>query len=110
MSALGGAAGAVGGDSLVNQIMGQILTYKNAAIGYSAVDGTDALGTATGTVCLGDGTGCQTITDAASSLDSGQSFDTLWSNATVGSGNSTDVIPVVQVNGKWYVQTSLGQS
>lgn len=96
-------------------VIGEIVNWKNMAIGYSVVDGTEALVTGTGTNCGLGSTVCQTNTDPANPFDSGQSFATLWSNSTTLSISTTiddpsgwRATPVIEEDGKWYVYIASG--
>jgi hypothetical protein len=81
-------------------------TAKNFAIGYTAVDGTQALVGTTGTFCSPDSTpSCFTNTDPAAIFSSGKSFATLWSDANSDqtSSNAYSLAPCIEVGGKWYL-------
>jgi hypothetical protein len=81
-------------------------TAKNFAIGYTAVDGNEALVGTTGTFCSPDSTpSCFTNSDPAAIFSSGKSFATLWSdaNSSQTSSNAYSLAPCIEVNGKWYL-------
>lgn len=84
-------------------------TYENFHIGYAAIDGTEGLAGITGTYCQRDETPeCVTNTDPAALLDSGKTFAALWksqlaeANSTDTSSNRYDLLPCVEIGGKWY--------
>lgn len=83
-------------------------TATNFAIGYTAIDGTEALVGTTGTFCSsgsGSSPSCFTNTDPAAIFSSGKSFATLWTEANSAENSSSDysLAPCVEVGGKWYL-------
>jgi hypothetical protein len=81
-------------------------TAKNFAIGYTAVDGNEALVGTTGTFCSPDSSpSCFTNTDPAAIFSTGKSFATLWSeaNSSQTSSNAYSLAPCIEVGGKWYL-------
>jgi len=81
-------------------------TIQNFGIGYTAIEGDKALGGTTGTFC-GQGAGqCYTNTDPAAILDSGQSFDSLWTQAGNASSTAYSLAQVIGVDGRWYLNAS----
>lgn len=95
------ASGALGSDAV---------SYENFAIGYVVIHGTEALVGTTGTECDADLTPvCMTNTNPAAIFDTGQSFQTLWTEANAGSPsddtNSYSLLPCIQINGQWYLDT-----
>lgn len=81
-------------------------TFKNFAVGYTAIDGTQALIGTTGTVCVPDPKGCYTNNDPAAILDSGKSFATLWKEAAAASGDVYSLSPAIEVDGSWYADSA----
>lgn len=82
-------------------------TFKNFAIGYTAIKGDEALVGTTGSVCDTNNTPqCYTNNDPAAILDSGQPFDSLWTQAGSASSSSYSLAQCIQVNGSWYADTS----
>ena len=86
-------------------------TIKNAAIGYAAIDGDEALVGTTGTLCAHPQQPvCNSNRDPAAILSSGKPFGTLWSEQ-VKAGAANDVYmlaPCVKVGGRWYLDESPG--
>lgn len=83
---------------------------SNLANGYVAIKGDEALVGETGTYCNDNETPpCETNTDPAAVLNSGQSFDALYTQAAnaEGSGNSMTYTldPFIRENGTWYFYT-----
>jgi hypothetical protein len=90
----------------------QVASVKNFAIGYVVIDGTQALVGTTGTSCAANMTPeCETNTNPAAIFDTGQSFQTLWTeaNANVSSNSSPaaayTLYPCTEINGQWYLDT-----
>lgn len=84
----------------------QMPSATNTAIGYVAVDGTQALVGTTGTFCALDRTPrCYTNTNPAAIFSSGRPFAELWkATAAVSSGpNAYALAACVEVGGKWYI-------
>ncbi len=82
-------------------------TFKNFALGYTAIDGTEALVGTTGTVCTpNQKPSCYTNTNPAAILDSGKSFATLWKQALAAPSNAYSLSPVIEIDGNWYADTS----
>ena len=86
-------------------------TVTKFGLGYTAIDGDEALVGTTGTFCSSDAgssgssPSCFTNTDPAAIFSSGKSFATLWTEAN-SSNNSSSVYslaPCKEVNGKWYL-------
>lgn len=81
-------------------------TIKNAAIGYAAIDGDEALVGTTGTLCAHpQKPECNSNSDPAAILSGGKPFGTLWSEQAKG-GAPNDVYmlaPCVKVGGSWYL-------
>jgi hypothetical protein len=70
------------------EVANQLPTFKNFALGYTAVDGTKALIGITGTICVpNQKPSCYTNKDPAAVLDSGKPFATLWSEAIAAPAN-----------------------
>jgi hypothetical protein len=81
-------------------------TAKNFAIGYTVVDGNEALVGTTGTFCSPDSSpSCFTNTDPAAIFSTGKSFATLWSeaNGDQTSSSAYSLAPCIEVGGKWYL-------
>jgi hypothetical protein len=80
-------------------------TLKNAAIGYVAIDGNQALVGSTGTFCVpNEKPKCFTNKDPAAILSSGKPFGTLWAAASKSSSaNTYGLAPCVKIGGKWYL-------
>lgn len=86
---------------------GQVPTFKNFALGYTAIDGTKALIGITGTICVpNQKPSCYTNKDPAALLDSGKPFATLWSQAIAAQANVYSLSPAIEVNGSWYAYTA----
>ena len=83
-------------------------TFKNFTTTYTAIDGDKALVGSTGSLCAPATTPskCTTNTDPAAFFDSGKSFTSLWSKAVSANNNGYDLIPLVKVNGAWYLYSS----
>ena len=81
---------------------------KDAAIGYVAIHGDEALVGTTGTFCSpGQTPECFTNHDPAAIFSSGKSFSALWAEANnTGSQNVYILVPCVKVGGKWYLHAS----
>jgi hypothetical protein len=83
-------------------------TVTKFGLGYTAIDGDEALVGTTGTFCSsgsGSSPSCFTNTDPAAIFSSGKSFATLWTEAN-SSNNSSSVYslaPCKEVDGKWYL-------
>jgi hypothetical protein len=89
------------------EVTNQLPTFKNFALGYTAVDGTKALIGITGTICVpNQKPSCYTNKDPAAVLDSGKPFATLWSEAIAAPANVYSLSPVIEVNGSWYAYTA----
>jgi hypothetical protein len=89
------------------EVAGQVPTFKNFAVGYTAIDGTKALIDITGTICVpNQKPSCYTNKDPAALLDSGKPFATLWSQAIAAPANVYSLSPAIEVNGRWYAYTS----
>jgi hypothetical protein len=91
------------------EVLQGVGTYENFHIGYAAVDGTEGLAGITGTYCQRDETPeCVTNTDPAAILSSGRTFAAVWksqvaeANSTDTSSNRYDLLPCVEIGGKWY--------
>jgi hypothetical protein len=78
---------------------------KNAAIGYVAIHGDEALVGTTGTFCSPDQTPqCFSNRDPAAIFSSGKPFSALWAEANkTSSQNAYMLVPCIEVGGKWYV-------
>jgi hypothetical protein len=93
------------------EVAKEMPTFKNFALGYSAIHGTEALVGTTGTVCApNEKPSCYTNTDPAAIMDSGKSFATLWKEALAANSNSTSNVyslsPCIEIDGSWYADTS----
>lgn len=89
------------------EVANQLPTFKNFALGYSAIDGTKALIGITGTICVpNQKPSCYTNKDPAAVLDSGKPFATLWSEAIAAPANVYSLSPALEVNGSWYAYTA----
>lgn len=81
-------------------------TIKNAAIGYAAIDGDEALVGTTGTFCAHpQNPKCYSNSDPAAILSGGKPFSTLWSDQAKG-GAPNDVYQLaacLKVGGRWYL-------
>jgi len=85
----------------------QLPSFKNFALGYTAVDGTKALIGTTGTICVpNQKPSCFTNNDPAAILKSGKPFATLWTEAVAAPANVYSLSPVIEVNGNWYAYTT----
>jgi hypothetical protein len=79
--------------------------YADAALGYSAIEGTQALVVLTGIKCPpGSGTTCAVNSDPAHLLDSSTSFGSTYSSAFSLPG--ADILPMEQVGGQWYLAST----
>lgn len=87
----------------------QVLSVKNFAIGYVVIDGTQALVGYTGTTCGANLVPeCETNTNPAAIFDTGQSFQTLWTEANAFNSSNANVYslyPCTEINGQWYIDT-----
>jgi hypothetical protein len=90
------------------QLASALPTFKNFAVGYTAIDGTKALIGTTGTVCVPDPKGCYTNNDPAALLDSGKSFATLWKESVAAASDVYSLSPAIEVNGSWYAYSANG--
>jgi hypothetical protein len=89
------------------EVASQLPTFKNFAVGYTAIDGTKALIGITGTVCVpNQKPHCYSNTNPAAILDSGKPFATLWSQAVAAPTNVYSLSPAIEVNGSWYAYTA----
>jgi hypothetical protein len=89
------------------EVASQLPTFKNFALGYTAIDGTKALIGITGTLCVpNQKPSCYTNKDPAAVLDSGKPFATLWSEAIAAPANVYSLSPALEVNGSWYAYTA----
>ncbi len=83
--------------------------FSDAALGYVAIDGDEALVGLTGTYCDPNATpACTTNTNAAAIFDSDRSFSALFSAAlTAASPSNTSsaysLAPCIEVNSQWYL-------
>jgi hypothetical protein len=86
------------------------VTYQSIEPGYAAVDGDEALVVfdyAELTVQVGIQENLlPDNNDPAALLDSGNPFTALWAEATSGANNEIELIPLLKVNGTWYVDYS----
>ena len=79
-------------------------SYNGFAVGYTLIDGHQALVGATGQLCvLTQAQTCVGNSDPAAVLDSGKSFAALWTRAVDAPSDAYSPIPCVQVNGTWYL-------
>jgi hypothetical protein len=106
------------GDQAAQQ--GDDIVYSDNSfdLGYTAIDGTQALVGATYTqfcvqveaqTCMPD------VTDPKAAFDSGKSFADLWTQTlhTMNSQNASTAfspVPCVEINGKWYIDATFGSS
>jgi hypothetical protein len=82
-------------------------SYNDFAVGYTLIDGHQALVGATGQLCvLTQAQTCISNSDAAAVLDSGKSFGALWTRALNAPSAAYSPIPCVQVNGTWYLDSA----
>jgi hypothetical protein len=89
------------------EVASQLPTFKNFALGYTAIDGTKALIDITGTICVpNQKPSCYTNKDPAALLDTGKPFATLWSQAIAAPANVYSLSPAIEVNGSWYAYLS----
>jgi hypothetical protein len=86
-------------------------TIKNAALGYAAIDGDEALVGTTGTICAHPQQPvCNSNSNPAAILSGGKPFGALWSEQ-VRPGAANDVYmlaPCVKVGGRWYLDEPSG--
>jgi hypothetical protein len=87
--------------------------FKNAAIGYVAIDGDKALVGTTGTFCVPNvKPACFTNNDPAAIFSGNKnSFGTLWTEQNKASNSNSDqnvytLAPCVKIGGKWYLSAS----
>jgi hypothetical protein len=82
-------------------------TYNGFSVGYTLIDGRQALVGATGQLCvLTQAQTCVSNADPAAVLDSGKSFAALWTQAVDALSGAYSPIPCVQVRGTWYLDTA----
>jgi len=86
------------------------VTYQSMGTEYTAIDGDEALVVLDyAELCLEVGIRENCLADnndLAALLDSGQSFNALWAEATSGSNNEIELIPLLKVSGTWDVDYS----
>ncbi len=88
---------------------GSAATFQDFAIGYVAIDGSQALVGTTGTDCDPNQTpSCATNKDPAAIFSTGLPFATLYSqaiaaNSSNSTGNSYSLLPCVRVGSEWYL-------
>jgi hypothetical protein len=81
-------------------------TYNGFSVGYTLIDGRQALVGATGQLCvLTQAQTCVSNSDPAAVLDSGKSFAALWTQAMDALSGAYSPIPCVRVSGTWYLDT-----
>jgi hypothetical protein len=81
-------------------------SYKSFALGYTAVDGAQALvGTTYTQLCrkIQTQTCSPDNTDPAALLDSGKSFADLWTQSQHANSSEYFLFPCVEVDGTWYI-------
>lgn len=87
-------------------------TFKNFALGFTAIDGNKALIGFTGTTCIPNRSvpnrrpKCITNKDPAAILSNGRPFSTLWAEVLSAPANVYSPTAVVKINGKWYAAVS----
>jgi hypothetical protein len=80
--------------------------YHGFTVGYTLIDGGQALVGATGQLCVQtQAQTCVGNSDPAAVLDSGKSFAALWARALQAQSGAYSPIPCVEVNGAWYLDT-----
>ncbi len=93
--------------AIVGQALGGYQTMKNFAIGYVAIDGTEALVGTTYSACFLQGTPkCVTNTNPAAIFSSGKTFKVLWAETLVSSNSPSNVYTLAnckRIGSKWYV-------
>jgi len=81
-------------------------TYTGFTVGYTLIDGHQALVGATGELCVQtQAQTCVGNSDPAAVLDSGKSFAALWARALHAPTGAYSPIPCAEVNGTWYLDT-----
>ena len=81
-------------------------TYTGFSVGYTLIDGHQALVGATGELCVQtQAQTCVGNSDPAAVLDSGKSFAALWARALHAPTGAYSPIPCAEVNGTWYLDT-----
>lgn len=89
------------------EVASQLPSFKNVALGYTAIDGTKALIGLTGTICVpNQKPSCYTNKNPAALLDSGKPFAKLWSQAIAAPANVYSLSPAIEVDGSWYAYTT----
>jgi len=92
------------------QVPASDLPYATkVTLGYTVIDGSEALVGTTGTFCSpGQTPECFTNTNPAAIFSAGgKAFSKLWSEATSNQAPSTySLAPAVLLNGKWYIYGS----
>jgi hypothetical protein len=84
-------------------------SFQNAAIGYVATDGDQALVGTTGKFCVpGQKPECYTNNDPAAVFSSNKmSFSALWTAQNkISSENVYSLAPCIEIGGKWYLYES----
>lgn len=85
--------------------------FKDIVPSYTVLNGDKALVGFTGTVCEKGSSSCSGNTNPAAIFDSGKSFSALWHEITSSdsgqSQNAYSPMPVIKVNGTWYLYTSV---
>lgn len=85
------------------QVRGQMPTFKDVKLGYTAIDGDKALIGVTGTICVPQHKpSCFTNSDAAALFESAKPFGKLWTQAIKAPANVYSLSPAVKINGNWY--------
>lgn len=87
-------------------------TFKNFALGYVAIDGSEALVGSTGTRCQPTPV-CGSNHDPAAIFATGKPFAILWAEseaAATSSSNAYSLAPCVKVGTSWYLQGQTGSS
>jgi hypothetical protein len=93
--------------SLASQTAGNAPTVQNGAVGYVAINGSQALVGTTGKFCSPSQTpACFTNNDpAAIFAGNTKSFASLWTTENNSSGSSYALIACTEIGGKWYLYT-----
>lgn len=85
--------------------------FKDATLGYTAVQGNEALVSIVVTMCTSGGTACTSNNGPSGGLDSGKPFGVLWKKAIADDHNanrsdSFELAPLIKVNGTWYADAT----
>jgi len=85
----------------LSQLPAHQISYISLGLGTVTQSGDRALAVLTGTVC--EAGQCVSNHDGNVATDKGQTFDQAFTSAAGSSSSSPFVLPLVEINGTWYV-------